>query len=80
MTEQYRASIKNTTTGSWLKSTNSQSNTTSLGLISNIIHSYDHTLIKEERHIFGDKNEAESTLKSLQVNYTNTFILVNETI
>nr|QIS31256.1 hypothetical protein [Lysinibacillus sphaericus] len=76
MTKQYIASIKNTTTGSWLKSTNSHNNTTSSG----IIHSYDHTLLKEERLIFKDKNVAESTLKTLQVNYPDIFILVNETI
>ncbi len=65
MTEQYIASIKNTTTGSWLKL--------------KITHSYIHTLIKEERLIFRDKKEAESTLVTLQENYPDNFTLVIET-
>ncbi len=65
MNKQYIASIKNNTTGTWLKSITT--------------NSYTHTLIWRERFIFKDKKEAESTLKTLQSNYPDTFTLVIET-
>ncbi|KGA83687.1 hypothetical protein KQ41_06505 [Lysinibacillus fusiformis] len=79
MTEQYIASIKNTTTGSWLKSTTSFNKTNGSWFKPKITHNYIHTLIKEERFIFRDKKEAESTLETLQENYPDTFTLVIET-
>lgn len=80
MTEQYIASIKNITNGSWLKSTTSHNRIAQLSWIKpKFTHSYIHTLIKEERLIFRDKKEAESTLVTLQANYPDTFTLVIET-
>lgn len=65
MTKQYRASIINNTTGTWLKSMT--------------IDSYTHTLIKRERRIFKDKKRAEKILEILQEKYPDTFTLVIET-
>lgn len=79
MTEEYIASIKNITNGSWLKSTTSHNRTTGSWIKPKFTHSYIHTLIKEERLIFRDKKEAESTLVTLQENYPDTFTLVIET-
>ncbi|MEI3614681.1 hypothetical protein [Pseudogracilibacillus sp. SO30301A] len=65
MTKQYHASIKNNTTGTWLKSIT--------------INSYTHTLIKRDRRIFKDKKKAEKILEILQEKYPDTFTLVIET-
>ena len=44
MTEEYIASIKNITNGSWLKSTTSHNRTTGSWIKPKFTHSYIHTL------------------------------------
>lgn len=79
MTNKFMASIKNETTGSWFISMTYPSKKIRVWTKSKIIHSFTEGLRKEERHIFRNKKEAQSTLKVLQSISPDTFILVIET-